>query len=262
MYTNHFSMTDTPFQEQPTISRLICHDSFDRQLARLRHFSEQGRIALLTGRTGVGKTSLIRLLMEQLEPRLVYPVMVQTSRMGATALLRQVLCKLGERPTRGREKLFAQLNDKAIALGRTILLIIDESHLPEPESLIDLRLLADTSRDNGSPLFRILLSGQDELLRFIKQDRFTDLRERICIRATLYPLDAKGTSLYIASQLKSVGSDEKIFLPTTIVMIYDYSGGVPRRINNAATACLMAAASKKTKLIDEKICRHALEELL
>ena len=42
--------------------------------------------------------------------------------------------------------------------------------------------------------------------------------------------------------------------------IHDYSGGVPRQINNLATACLLAAAAQNAPRISEAILQQTLSE--
>jgi hypothetical protein len=43
---------------------------------------------------------------------------------------------------------------------------------------------------------------------------------------------------------------------------FQFTGGNPRTINNAAVACLMGATSKRQLWIDEELCRAVASELI
>lgn len=260
MFANAFGMKFLPFQEQPSGRQILHDDRIERGLAKLAYFRDHGRIALLCGRTGIGKTCLVRAFLAAAEPRLFLPVHITTSRLGATALLKLITTALGEKPARGRERIFGQLADKALAIGKTVLLVVDDAHLPDPTALTDLRLLADTSHPDGTPLFRVLLSGFDELRCLLQQDRFTDIQERISVRTSLLPLSEGETTLYIQWHLTQAEARPDIFHPEAVRLLHDFCGGIPRRINHAARACIVLAATEKAKSIADTCVRRALAE--
>ena len=68
------------------------------------------------------------------------------------------------------------------------------------------------------------------------------------------------TAAYIDFQLKQAGGSEKLFEDSTKEMIHDYSGGVPRQINNLATACLLAAAAENASRVTEAVLQNTLTE--
>ena len=76
----------------------------------------------------------------------------------------------------------------------------------------------------------------------------------------LAPLSKEQTTSYIDFQLKQVGGSEKLFDAAAKNLIHDYSGGVPRQINNLATACLLQAAAQNASRISEAILQQTLSE--
>jgi general secretion pathway protein A len=259
MFTAILGIKTNPFLEQPPDDQILRDDQVAQGLARLDHFIEHGRLATLTGRTGVGKTCLLRAFLAGTDPRLHLPILIRTPRLGATALLRLLAAQLGEQPARGRERLFSQIIAKADG-ARPVLIAIDDAHLLDPAALTDLRLLADASRNDGRPLFRVLLSGLGILTTLIQSEAFTDIRERISMRVHLRHLDAEGSARYIRKRLLAVGAKGDLFPAGAIALIHDHSGGIPRRINNAATAALIAAATAGKKIVDEDCVQIALVE--
>ena len=51
-----------------------------------------------------------------------------------------------------------------------------------------------------------------------------------------------------------------MFTERAVGAIYEYSKGVARKINKVGTACLMHAAQRQTKLIDDHVVRMIIED--
>ena len=68
------------------------------------------------------------------------------------------------------------------------------------------------------------------------------------------------TSAYIDSQMNYANATGKIFEQEIKDMIYEFSGGIPRKINNIATACLINAYIQKSQKINLDIDHQAITE--
>ena len=73
-------------------------------------------------------------------------------------------------------------------------------------------------------------------------------------------LTKEQTVEYIDFQLRIAGSSGKIFEPEAKTLIHDYSSGVPRRINNIATACLIQASARNLQKISEALVNDTAPE--
>jgi type II secretory pathway predicted ATPase ExeA len=259
MFLNHFKMTAHPFCERPGREQLLKDDRMAQGLARLEYLAEEGTIALLTGPTGVGKSSLLRLFIESLSPHRHQPLYVHLSHMPSCALLRLIVTALGERPRLGKDRLFLQILDKTHNSDRTTLLILDEAHLLVPDALTDLRLLVSSGLD-AAPALKIVLSGQEPLQNLLGRASHADLVHRISVRHHLRPFTPEQTAGYIDFRLRSAGVSEKIFEPEAKRLIHDYAGGVPRQINNIATACLLNAAARNLQKVPEPLVNDTMAE--
>lgn len=259
MFLTHFKMSDHPFCEKPPIQWLLADNRFDQALARLTFFQQQGNIALITGQTGIGKSSLIRLFKQQLPQNLYHPIYLHLTNISPSSFLRLVVTKLGESPKFGKDRLFLQIIERIRKNEIDTVLIIDEAHLIASQTLTDLRLLVSSGIDTNFPL-KIVLSGQEVLGTLLKSSTHTDLVHRICVRYQLNPLTKSQTTAYIDNRLHCVDVSEKIFETEAKAIIHDYSGGVPRQINNIATACLINAAAKNRKTVDETLVNETMAE--
>jgi len=76
--------------------------------------------------------------------------------------------------------------------------------------------------------------------------------QRIDLRCHIPPLDRSQTAEYISAHIAyAAGSHIEIFTDAAISAIFDYSAGLPRKINRVASICLMHAAQVNKRLVDD-----------
>jgi general secretion pathway protein A len=228
-------------------------------LARLEYFSQQGALALVIGQTGVGKSTLLRLFIQKLSKNRYRPVYLHFTGINSSALLRLIVTQLGETPRRGKDALFLQILDRTRNGDLTTILIIDEAHLIDPQALTDLRLLVSSALDTDIPL-KIVLSGQESLARLLARASLRDLVNRITVRSHLVPLTKDQTSSYIDFRMRCAGSNERVFELEAKALIHDYASGIPRQINNIATACLLNASARNLQIINDSLVTDTMTE--
>jgi general secretion pathway protein A len=205
------------------------------------------------------QSALLKRFLHELSGPRWQPVYLHLTHLSAAGLFKLLVGKLGEPPRRGKERLFEQILAKAHQAEGGLLLILDKAHLIAPEALTDIRLLISSALDDAPPL-KVVLAGQEPLRQTLRQSLHADLLNRIAVRFHLTPLTKDQTASYIDFQLKQAGGSEKLFDPTAKSLIHDYSGGVPRQINNLATACLLATAAQNAARISEAILQQTLRE--
>jgi len=258
MFLNHFALTAHPFAEKPPIDWLLRDERTDQALARLKFFEQQGAIALIIGQTGLGKSSLLRLFIDQLPHNRYHPVYLHLTPLNANAFLRLIVTKLGEKPLMGKDRMLMQILDRININDKCTLFIIDEAHLIDPKILTDLRLLI-SSIEQEVPL-KILLCGQENLNQILKRSSYADLLQRISLQFVMQPYSNEKTDAYIDYRISKAGGATKIFESEAKNLIHDYTGGVPRQINNVATACLINAAAQSLKKITESLVNETMVE--
>ncbi len=259
MFLTHFNMNAHPFAENPPIDWLLTDSRFEQALARMKFFLEQGRLALITGQTGIGKSSLLRLVRQAMPQNRYAPVYLHLTNVSPGAFLRLIVTQLGEAPRFGKDRLFLQIVERIKKNDIETVIIIDEAHLIPVQTLIDLRLLISTGGDGDLPL-KIIFSGQESLATVLKRVSLADLVNRINVRYHLKSLSRDQTIAYINHRLRRVDAADKLMTPEAKSLIHDYAGGVPRPINNIATACLINAASQNINCIDEAIVNETMAE--
>ena len=128
----------------------------------------------------------------------------------------------------------------------------------DPKILTDLRLLISSIDQQVS--LKILLCGQESLNQILKRSSYADLVQRITLQFVMQPLSQEKTDAYIDYRITKSGGTTKIFETEAKSLIHDYTGGVPRQINNVATACLINAAARNIKKITEPLVNETMAE--
>jgi len=259
MFTTHFKMARQPFLERAPLDQVQKDERIAQGLARLTYLAQEGTLGVLTGPSGAGKSTLLSLFLHGLPSNRFRPIYLYLTRVSATSLLKMIVTELGDEPRRGKDRLFLQIRERTKTPDLTTLLVIDEAHLLDPGVLLDLRLLISSALDKAPPL-KILLAGQDALRHTLKLNTYADLANRISIRFHIRPFNPDETAAYIDHQMRAAGASDKVFDPEVKSRIHDFAHGLPRLINNLATACLLQAEAQNAQKISEPLLEQVLVE--
>jgi general secretion pathway protein A len=258
MYENHFGFVELPFSVSPDPRFFYSNPVYREALVTL-HYGIEARkgFVIITGEAGTGKTTLLRMLMHNLDSA-IHTAFIFNPRLSFTALLRFILSDLGVASSaKDRLKLTEQLNGHLIEQlkkGQTVALLVDEAQALSDEILEELRLLSNLETDREK-LIQIVLMGQPELERKLDDPELRQLKQRVTLRCRLLPLSQHEVGLYIASRLKTAGYEGKeLFAPEAVEKITHYSNGIPRLVNVVCdNALVIASAASKQRVSAEMI---------
>lgn len=259
MFTNYFKMTDHPFPAYLPASSIQKDARFSEALDRLLLFVECEISALITGDEGVGKSSLIRLFIETLEEKRLPHVYLHFTQLQSFAFLKFFVHALDEKPAITKDALLSQIIAKLERRDKNTVCIIDEAHLLDSDTLLDLRLLLSSAVNEQAP-FKLLLVGHSQLKNNLRQSCNTALSQRITVRYHLNPYSKQQTINYLDFHLQRVNCTTKLFDQDVKEQIYEQSRGFPRIINNLATAALITAEATNMQKITSECFTQALYE--
>jgi len=258
MYKQFFGLQENPFNVSPDPRYLLLTPPAEEALACLTYGIQTRRgFILLTGEVGTGKTTLIHKLLDWLRAREVPTAYSFNSLVDSSQLLAFILADLGL-PTSHTDAntLLLELYNfllERFRVGGTTVLIIDEAQCLPQEVLEEIRLLTNFETATEK-LLQVVLVGQPELEAKIKQPELRALRQRIALRAKLYPFTLDQTGQYIARRLLVAGaSGNTIFDRRAVEAIYRYSEGIPRVINVLCELALVSAFADQRKTISTDI---------
>jgi type II secretory pathway predicted ATPase ExeA len=265
MYTDYFGFREKPFSITPDPRFFYTNPSYQEAYASLLYgIRERRGFIVLIGEIGTGKTTLLRRLMENLEPSIRFVFFYNTT-LNFEEILDFICDDLGL-PTQegGRLQKIQRLNQFLIdhlAKGKTVVLLIDEAQNLEEEVLEDLRLLSNLETSTEK-LLQIVMVGQSELEVKLNRAGLRQLRQRIAIQCRLERLDDEEVGPYIYYRLSVVGyKRQQLFTSDAIKEIAYYSQGFPRLINTLCDNALLIAYATSQKRITRAIVREAAGDL-
>ena len=264
VYLKYWGLAEPPFENVSNESVFFRSSQHQEALSRLIYAVENRKgAAMLTGEVGSGKTTIGRVMSEAL-PKDRYLVRTITNpALSPLDLLRSILFQLGFwSESDSKVVLLTALQDRLSEnerRGMRTILIIDEAHLIKHRaSLEELRMLLNLQSAHQF-LITLVVLGQPSLVEAV--EGLHPLRERIAVKYRLKPLDLKDTVRYILFCLKNAGATRGIFTRESIFPLYDYSRGIPLRINNLCDRCLMIGMMQKAGGIVTRIVNEAIEDL-
>jgi type II secretory pathway predicted ATPase ExeA len=264
IWSAHFGFTRTPFTKAVPADKLFERAAHQEAVARIQHCIAESALGVVVGDVGAGKTVALRAAVASLDRTRYTVVYLANPSGGCRGLYVAITAALGATP---RFRKAEAINQVAALLGaeeaerhRKVVFIIDESHLLSPEQLEELRLLSNSEMDSSSP-FAGLLVGQPTLAQRLRQGVFAALDQRISVRFSIPGMDLAESVGYLRHHLALAGRTDPLIADDAAARLHRYANGLPRALNNAATAALMAAAADGKGLVDDVCAKKAVAEL-
>lgn len=261
MYKGYFNMLKTPFSKDISENAFYMTPQFKELQYRFQKAAKERLLLVVTGDSGCGKTTAARCFVSSLDSSHYIHFYISDSALSPRNFYYEILNQLGVRPHfyRGDAKRqMAQELSRIIDMHKTPVVTIDEAHLCDREILTEIRFLLNFKMDSYSPMGLIIL-GQSELREMLRKPVYQAIAGRIELQYHLPSFDRAQTQEYITSHLQYAGETRNLFTEEAINTIFAYSGGLARKINRVASACLCYAPQTKKNFIDENIVSLMIE---
>jgi len=269
MYLEFYGLKEAPFSITPDPRYVFLSERHRDALAHLLYGvgkGGSGGFVQLTGEVGTGKTTLCRLLLEQL-PENTRVALVLNPKVSPIELL-ETICDELHLDTTGKKGSLKGLVDAlnaflldAYAQGLRVVLIVDEAQNLSTDSLEQVRLLTNLETPTQK-LLQIILLGQPELRDKLDDPELRQLAQRITARYHLTPLDRGETEAYVRHRLAVAGAVRMPFSRLGLRALYARSGGIPRLVNVIGDRALMAGYAREQASIGERLVDRAADETL
>jgi hypothetical protein len=141
------------------------------------------------------------------------------------------------------------------------LLLVDEAQNLPLETIEELRMLSNFQA-GGKPLLQSFLLGQEELQPILRAPNMEQFRQRIVASCHLAPLTDIECQAYIEYRLKHAGWDGKaLFSVGAYDLIYQFTHGVPRKINTLMDRILLFGFLEELETLDEVAVENVIKEV-
>lgn len=256
MYETFYGLRSKPFQLNPDPTFYYGSKQHRRAQAYLEYGLHQNEgFIVITGEVGAGKTTIVRGLLESLDPEKVIAAQLVSTQLDADDTLRLVGAAFGLR-TKDVAKSDVLMSLEAFLIsmatkGKRCLLIVDEAQNLTARAVEELRMLSNFQYGNQA-LMQSFLIGQPEFRQILQSPHMMQFRQRVIAACHIGPLDLNETQAYIEHRLKLAGATEGV-PPITLAAfeeIFKASSGIPRRINAICDRLLLFGYLNNQKQFD------------
>ena len=267
MYWESFGFKEAPFALTPNPSFLFLSAPHQEAFAHLL-FAIENRAGFieLSGEVGTGKTTIVRTLLNQLDPETHRTALIFNPILSPLGFMKEVNAEFGL-ACDGNEirDLHALLNAYLLEenrAGRTVVLVIDEAQNLSVEVLEHVRLISNLETESDK-LIQIVLVGQPELNALLARDELRQLDQRITVRYHLKPMCFDDTCAYIRHRIRFAadGQEPLTFSAGAFKRIFKFSGGLPRLINGVCDRALLLAYTRECKEVTPAMASLAIADL-
>lgn len=264
MYESYYGFHERPFQLTPNPQWFFASKLHKRALAYLQYGLSQGEgFIVITGDVGTGKTTIANQLLARLDQQIVARQIV-TSRLGPDDLLRMIasvfsLSVKDNNKTAYIEAISHYLTQLHSQHKRALLLVDEAQNLPL-ESIEELRMLSNF-QIAGKPLLQSFLLGQNELNAIIQSPHMEQFRQRIIASSNLSSLSEEDCQAYIEYRIKQAGVNRPLLDQSCFAGIYQFTNGIPRKINNLLDRILLFGYLEDKTLLQQADVEEVIAEI-
>lgn len=266
MYTDYYGLSAQPFQLTPDARFYFESGTHKKAMAYLGYGLAQGEgFIVVTGEIGSGKTTLVRHLLDAIDPARVKAAHIVSTQVESEELLRLVASSFGLATGGDKASLIAAIEGYArerAQAGQRVLVIVDEAQNLPHQSLEELRMLSNVQLGDQA-VIQIFLLGQPEFRARLAGDAgLEQLRQRVIATHHLTAMDADEVGPYITHRLVQAGwSGRPQLTGDAFDAVHGATGGMPRRINQLMTRVLLMASVEQREAIDGALIETVLSDL-
>lgn len=259
---SYFNLSELPFSKEIPTQKLLKLPTVENALNSARLLVETRGIGILTGKSGSGKSCILRLLKEALNPACYKLIYLCHSSIGLFEFYTHLSSGLGLPPKGRRASMFRNVKERILSLHVSQkvhpILILDEAHLLSHDILQEIRLLSNFEIDSVNAL-TVLLCGQESLNLAFGLSMLESLASSITINIQLNSLPLEETFAYIETRITNCGNSSTLFTKSALTLIHQASGGVFRSIGIIAWAAMYRAFLSNSHQVEAEHVKAVIE---
>lgn len=264
MFLSYYNLKCTPFEKSIKREHMFDTLSFKEFFSRMEYMKQYRGIILLSGASGVGKTTALRAFSEELKPEYFKTVYLPLATTSIHEFYLQLNYALGGEYKLKKSDLFSSIQnlimDYATVKKQIPVIVFDEVHFLKTENLNELQMLLNFNFDSVDPAL-VALCGHTHLRERLVRPAFASINQRLRLKYEFQPLGKEETKQYIHHHIKLTGGSVDLFNDNAIEAIFNISSGVMRVINSLATKALIHGAETRKDVIDEEVVYAISAEL-
>lgn len=257
-----FGMEENPFLKNSK-EILFENPEFKEVRTRLNYLLSTKGFGVLTGGSGKGKTTCIRVWSKSLNTSLYKVIYSSLSTLTVTEFYRALAAGLGLEPRYRKPDNFKLIQDEiqryALEKRITPVIIIDEANHACSAILNDLKMIFNFDMDSRDRAV-LLLAGLPSLNHTLQLGIHEPLRQRITMNYNMDGFSKNESKEYIQTKLRGVHCSRQVFDENALEALANAANGVPRLLNKLANTCLLIAAAKNCDVVDSETVLQAVSD--
>jgi type II secretory pathway predicted ATPase ExeA len=246
---DYYGFHSPPFSKDIATKDLFPTSAHTDSLGMLSLAAGKEDVVLLTGEIGTGKSVVLRSFIHELDENRFAPLYIRGSSLTATQLYKYILEGLNITPpytsTASRMLYFRKLPE----LSKLPFIIVDDAQDLPDATLAEIKSLVNFDLDSRNCI-TVVLAGQPEIIRRIKMEHLSALRQRIRLSVLMKPMSCEESVGYIDHHTRICGNENQLFSEAAKADIFKKSNGVARAINTICYNTLLSGTSRELKIID------------
>jgi type II secretory pathway predicted ATPase ExeA len=261
MYQEHFGITDAPLGKK---TKALWDDGqLEHIKTRFDWLLKNPGVGVLTGDVGVGKTSVLRQLVQPLNPHRFQVIYLSETDFGRVDLYRSLALALGLEPAFRRAQVWRDVKARIQELHETQhilpIWIIDEAQNLPPDFFKDFPAFLNFAFD-ASDMMTVWLVGLPELASTLKRGAYAALKSRIQVHVKLSAVsESRRFSALIEHALKDVGCEQRLLSDTGMDLLRQGSQGRPRQAGFLLQHAMRLAVPKGLNHLPDDLIVEAIE---
>ncbi len=254
-----------PFPPTPDPMAYFQTPRMARELREVEHCLDSHKgILLISGEVGLGKSTLLRHLLDSADPETTRFALVLNTFLQDGDLLAAICRDFGLTPAESVADNLDRLNGFLLerrAQGQTCVLMIDDAQNLSVSSLELVRLLSNLETGQEK-LLQILLCGQPELEEVMARRELRQLDSRVVKRVRLEPLRSDEVCRYVQFRLDSAGGTGRFSITSSAARrLHQRTGGNLRRLHLVLDRCLYGLVGRDHPQIDVGLVESAANDI-
>lgn len=252
-----FNFKYHPFADTYRLKTPYLGDQDNRFFKTAVSLISTGKSFALSGPSGAGKSTLVHYVLSRLDANCYRPALVHYGGLQRNGMLKAIADVLGV-VTSGRTvplliKLQKQITQMA-SENRSMfpVFVIDDAHLMEKESLMDIcSLMFNPHRETVAASF--ILVGDETFEKKLSLQIMAPVRTRLTGQFNLNALNDTDSLEFIKFRLSNAKASETLFDPDALSIMSSHCRGNRRQIMNMGTLLLAEAFYRQEKTISAEL---------
>ena len=250
-YAHAFGLTARAFEPAPDPRFHFSSLAQRKAVSAVSYALNRGSgIAVLTGAPGLGKSSLLAHMTEQISGQ---PVTLASATGGEGVFVAQVARALGLSPPDDKGYALSAIEAflvEEMRRGQRALLLVDDGEALSDEAAGPLSMLAKMRHGERS-LLQVVMVGTEALASRLTDADWAGVREQTVASNSFEPLQSNEVDPYLRHRLSQAGwTGTPAIDPGLAPLLHEATGGVPSAINRAMSVLLDRAADDGSEMID------------